>query len=197
MTETQKEVTLNARQEAFCQSYARSANATQAAKDAGYSDRTAYAQGHRLLKDADIQARITAVRTERWKSLHMGADELLAEAAKIARFNIGRILHVTPDGDPYIDLNEADADDLAALTEVSIEDFTDGREVGSDGEVIKRDVRRVKVKAPNKLQAIALLSKHLGLLTDKVELTAGEGFAEAMEAALRRSRSKPDAPQGE
>lgn len=184
--------TLNARQEAFCQSYARCANATKAAKEAGYSDRTSYAQGHRLLKDAEIEARIAAIRAERWKALHMSDDELLAEAAKIGRFNLGRMIHITDQGEPYIDLSKATEDDMAALAEVSIEDFVDGR--GDDA----RDVRRVKVKAPSKLAAISLLMKHRGLLTDKLEVTAGEGFADAMEAALRRARGgrKDDGDQG-
>jgi len=179
---------LTPKQESFCQGYARHGNATRAAKEAGYAEKSAHSQAHDLLKKPEISARINLVRAERWKALHMEDDELLAEAAKIARFNIGRILHVTPDGDPYIDLSKADDDDLAAITEVSIEDFTDGREVDDEGNTIKRDVRRVKAKAPNKLQALSLLMKQRGLLTDKLEVTAGEGFAEAMEAALRRSR---------
>jgi phage terminase small subunit len=179
---------LSPKMEAFCQSYARHGNATRAAKEAGYSEKTAYSQGHDLLKKPEIMARVSSIRTDRWKALHMSADELLAEAAKIARFSMARLLHVTPDGDPYLDLSKATEDDLAAITEVSIEDFTDGREVDDEGNTIKRDVRRVKAKAPNKLQAINLLMKEQGLLTDKVEMTVGEGFADAMEAALRRAR---------
>lgn len=197
MTEIQTEAKLTPKQEAFCQCYARHGNATRAAKEAGYSEKTAHAIGHALLNKAEIIERIAIIRTDRWKALHMSDDELLAEAAKIGRFSMARLLHVTPDGDPYIDLSKASEDDLAALTEASIEDFTDGREVDAEGNVIKRDVRRVKIKAPNKLQAVSLLMKHRGLLTDKLEVTAGEGFADAMEAALRRSRKGRTNDDGE
>jgi phage terminase small subunit len=202
MTETADDGSVplkNARWEAVAQGYSAHGNATRAYVEAGFkAGNAARVSAHHLITKPIVAARIDNLRRSRWKALHMSTDELLAEAAKIARFNIGNILHVTPDGDPYLDLGKASPEDLAAITEVSIEDFTDGREVDDEGNVIKRDVRRVKAKAPNKLQAIAMLAKVAGLMTDKLEVTAGEGFAEAMEAALRRSRQgrKADADEG-
>lgn len=178
----------NVRWEAFAQSYARSANATQSAKDAGYKESSAYSHGQRLTKNVEIQQRIAAIKAERFKSLHMGADELLAELAKQVRFNMDSIVHITPAGEPYIDLSKASPDDMAALTEVTIEDFTDGREVDEEGNTIKRDVRRVKVKAPNKIAAATLLMKNLGLLQEKLEVTVSGQFAEVMARAERRAR---------
>lgn len=173
---------LNAKQEAFCQHYARKANASWAAREAGYSVKTAGSQGFDLLKKPEIEARITAIRTERWKALHMGPEETMAEIARVARFNLGDILHLTPDGEPYVDLSKATEDDLAALAEASIEDFTEGR--GDDA----RDVRRVKVKAHNKIAALTLAAKAHGLLIDKAEVNVTGDFAGAMEKALRRAR---------
>ena len=49
---------MNAKQLLFCKYYAESLNATSAAIKAGYSSRTAYSQGSRLLKNAEIQKRI-------------------------------------------------------------------------------------------------------------------------------------------
>lgn len=48
---------LNVRQEKFAVEYARTGNATQAAKNAGYSQKTAYAQGSMLLKNLEVLAR--------------------------------------------------------------------------------------------------------------------------------------------
>lgn len=178
---------LTPKQEAFCQSYARYGNATRAAKEGGYSAKTAHAIGHKLLMKAEIEARIAAIKAERFKALHMSADEALAEIAKVARFNMKAVTHITPDGDPYIDLNLATEDDMAALAELSIEDFTDGREVDADGNTIKRDVRRVKVKAHNKIGALTLVARAHGLLTDKVEHSASDGFVELMREAQSRA----------
>ena len=49
---------LNDKQELFVQHYILTRNASEAAKAAGYSERSAYNQGYRLLQDEVIQQRI-------------------------------------------------------------------------------------------------------------------------------------------
>ncbi len=49
---------LRPRQEAFCEYFVATGNAAEAARKAGYSERMARCQGHRLLKDARVKARI-------------------------------------------------------------------------------------------------------------------------------------------
>lgn len=51
---------VNDRQEKFCAFYIVNGNATEAAKQAGYSEKTAYSQGQRLLKNVEIQNRVKA-----------------------------------------------------------------------------------------------------------------------------------------
>jgi len=46
---------MNARHRAFAEYYAQTANATEAAIKAGFSARTAYSQGCRLLKNVEVQ----------------------------------------------------------------------------------------------------------------------------------------------
>lgn len=46
---------LNARQKAFCEYYVASGNATESAKKAGYSERTARSIGQRLLTNVNVQ----------------------------------------------------------------------------------------------------------------------------------------------
>jgi len=52
------------RQERFCQEYSKLGNATQSAINAGYSEKTAYSSGQRLLKDVEIQQRIKELQGE-------------------------------------------------------------------------------------------------------------------------------------
>ena len=49
---------MNDRQKQFCKYYALCMNATTAALKAGYSEKTAYSQGSRLLKNVEIQNQI-------------------------------------------------------------------------------------------------------------------------------------------
>lgn len=108
---------MNDKQAMFVQEYATCLNATVSAKRAGYSERTAYAQGARLLRNAEVSAAISAVMSER-------ADELSATRAQRKAFWT------------YVMLNEDAAmkDRLKAseLLARSEGDFTERHEVTHD-----------------------------------------------------------------
>ena len=53
---------MNDRQELFCEEYLKDMNATQAAIRAGYSEKTAYSQGQRLLKNVEIKNKLQEIR---------------------------------------------------------------------------------------------------------------------------------------
>lgn len=55
---------MTARQERFCQEFAKTGNATLSAKNAGYSEGSARQQGDRLLSNDDIQNRIKELTGE-------------------------------------------------------------------------------------------------------------------------------------
>jgi phage terminase small subunit len=60
-------VTLNVKQEAFCLHYAKTGNATEAYKEAGYkvkTERSAYAASNKLLKNVKVQARLKELADE-------------------------------------------------------------------------------------------------------------------------------------
>jgi phage terminase small subunit len=66
-------------------------NATQAAIQAGYSEKTARQQGSRLLTNVDIQEAIE----ERLLELKMGADEVLTRLAEQGRGDMGQFIGLT------------------------------------------------------------------------------------------------------
>ena len=55
---------MNDQQRAFVREYAKDCNATQAAIRAGYSPKSAYSQGQRLLKHAEVKAELDSIRQE-------------------------------------------------------------------------------------------------------------------------------------
>ena len=55
---------LTEKQERFAQAYVLHRNATEAAKTAGYSARSAYNQGYRMLKNNEIEERIADLENE-------------------------------------------------------------------------------------------------------------------------------------
>jgi hypothetical protein len=69
----------NMKHELFCRNYAVFATASRAARVAGYSNKTAKWQGLRLLKRADIQARLAERRAEIAKEYSLDAAVLLCK----------------------------------------------------------------------------------------------------------------------
>lgn len=68
---------LNPKQRAFADYYIECGNATEAAKKAGYSEKTAYSQGSRLLKVAEVSAYITGRMAEQSKKRVADANEVI------------------------------------------------------------------------------------------------------------------------
>ncbi len=75
---------LTARQEKFCYEYVIDLNATQAALRAGYSEKTAYSSGSRLLKNVEIQKFIQTLQADLEKTAGITALKVLKEHKKIA-----------------------------------------------------------------------------------------------------------------
>lgn len=70
-------MSLNEKQKAFCEFYAACLNATEAAKKAGYSEKTAYSIGHRLLKNIETQKYIQQLATKAKTNRIATIDEVL------------------------------------------------------------------------------------------------------------------------
>jgi phage terminase small subunit len=90
-------------------------------------------------------------------------ESVLEELAKIGFANMSDYMRVGPNGDPILDFSALTRDQAAALVEVTVEDFKDGRGEGA------RVVRRVKFKLADKRGALVDLGRHLGLFVDRHE----------------------------
>lgn len=155
-------------QEAFVREYLIDLNATQAAIRAGYSAKTAGSQGERLLKNVEIAEAIKEAQAKRAERTEITADRVLQEYARIAFYNPGRIFRVDENGLPQIDMSNADEDDWRVVAEVANE--TTQVMLGEDQGI--RKVTKAKVKHHCKLQALNALAKHLGMMTDKIDVTS-------------------------
>lgn len=78
------------RKRAFIREYPKDFNATRAAKAAGYSEKTAYSQGQRLLKDVEVKAALDA--------LIMSAEEAASIITDIARGDIADLMALSTSG---------------------------------------------------------------------------------------------------
>lgn len=160
---------LTPRQQRFVAEYLIDLNATQAATRAGYSARTANQQASRLLANVNIQAAIAAGQAERGRRTEITADRVLAELGKLGFANMLDYMQPGPGGDPTLDFTSLTRDQAAALQEVTVEDYVDGR--GEDA----RDVKRVKFRLADKRAALVDIGRHLGMFKDRVEHTGKDG----------------------
>ena len=142
------------KQKRFIEEYLIDLNATQAAIRAGYSPDTAKSIGSENLTKPDIQARIAKAMAERSRRTGVNADRVVMELAKIAFVNANDVIDV----DTATIKPDAAPEDTAAIQSVKVKTF------GEDG--LEREI-----KMADKLKALELLGKHMGMFKDKVELS--------------------------
>ena len=185
---------MTAKQQRFCDEYLIDLNATQAAIRAGYSVKTAMEQGYQLLRKTSVQNYIEERKADRVKRTEITQDNVLKELAIIAFSNaadyasvIEKQAMIDIDGVP-IPLKDADGNPVMYRTvePVLTDNLTEDQKKALS--VIKKGRDGFEVKPYDKVRALELLGKHLGMWTDKVEVTekAKNPFEELTTEELRQ-----------
>lgn len=156
---------LNDRQKRFVEEYLIDLNATQAAIRAGYSKKTAGSIGQENLKKPEIAAEIKRRQDAQVKRTEITQDFVLTELMKIAKANgsdfavIGKRNHVS-----LVPTEELPPEKRAAVY---------GIKKGKNG---------IEVKTYDKIRALELIGKHLGMFKEdrqEADMTALQSFLEA------------------
>lgn len=159
------------KQKRFIEEYLIDLNATQAAIRAGYSPDTAKSIGSENLTKPDIQARIAKAMAERSRRTGVNADRVVMELAKLAFVN----------ADDVIDTETATLkpsvarEDTAAIQSVKVKTF------GEDG--LEREI-----KMADKLKALELLGRHLGMWNDKLQVSGMKEEQSKLDDLIRQMR---------
>lgn len=145
------------KQELFCQEYLLDLNATQAAIRAGYAVSTAQSASRWISRENPekprLRARVDELLAKRAARTGVNQDRVIRELARIAFLDPTELANINEG----TILDNTTEDDRAALASVKVksgEDFTE------------REIRFA-----DKLKALELLGKHLGMYTDKVDIT--------------------------
>lgn len=168
------------KQKAFVAEYLIDLNATQAALRAGYSAKTAYSQGQRLLKNVEVQKQIEFGAAKRAAKLEITADRVLQEFAKVAFGNMLDYVTIV-DGTARIDFSAMTRDQASLISSIETEEWTE-KEEGR--------VRKTKFKLHDKLNALVQLGRHLKIFEG--EMDSGDRLDQLM-AALKRAPYQPAA----
>lgn len=144
------------KQKRFCEEYLIDLNATQAAIRAGYSPESAHSIATENLQKPALRARIDRDIAEQSKRTGVTADRVIRELARVAFAN----------AEDVVDFNSASVrddaarDDTAAIASVKVKTIP-----MPDGDGIEREI-----KMADKLRALELLGKHLGIYQDKLAI---------------------------
>lgn len=150
---------MTAKQKRFCEEYLIDLNATQAAIRAGYSPESAQQIGAENMSKPVIRARIDTEMAERSRRTGVNADRVVQELAKIAFVKATDII----DPNTATVRDSATEEDKACIASVKFKSSS-----GENSDSVEREIRMC-----DKLKALELLGKHLGMFTDKVNVSGG------------------------
>ena len=152
---------LNPKQKKFCVEYAKDLNATQAAIRAGYSPRTAKAQGSRLLTNVDIKSEIANLVGKATERSEIDLAWLLSELKTISSANMADFMTWTRDNVYLTPGEELPRELLSAVESV-------GKTQDKSGRIL------VKIKLHSKLQAMNAILKLYALCEIEARMSALE-----------------------
>lgn len=158
---------LTAKQIRFVDEYLVDFNATQAAIRAGYSPKTAAAAAARLLRNVNIQAEIARRQKDLQRRTEISQDRVVKELARIAFADASDYACV----ETYMYENKDGT--LSPLQVVSPKDtgvLSDDQRAAIAG--IKQGANGIEIKLHDKIKALELLGRHIGMFNDKIEVRA-------------------------
>lgn len=180
---------LTMKQKIFVDEYLIDLNATQAAIRAGYSKNTARKIGQENLTKPDIQAQIQKRRKDREERTEVTQDSVVKELCAIASANatdFARVVEKTAlqplfdDNGNVIDHQEVKFNVVEIVpTEQLPEDKK--RAIAC----IKQGKYGIEVVMCDKIRALELLGRHLGMFTDKIQVTASTDMLDSILEQLK------------
>lgn len=192
---------LTDKQKRFCEEYLIDLNATQAAIRAGYSPKTAEQTASRLLRNVKVQEYIAKRQKELSRSTEITQERVIKELALIAFSNNADYAHVVEKkmqveaGGTLVDVLDKDGKPVMYRTvePVLTEELTEEQKRALA--VIKKGRDGLEVKSCDKVKALELLGKHLGIFTDKIEANVNDTTRSELQELLaqRKARGEPDA----
>ena len=171
----------NSRHDRFCREYIKDLNGTRAAIAAGYAKKSAKVTASQLLTNPNVQALLAKLTKKHADKLDLSTEKVLFELSRVGFSNMLDYIKTTEDGGAYVDLSNLTQEQAAAIQEVTVDEYTEGR-----GKAARR-VKRTKFKLADKIRALELLGKYLKLFTERVEVGGIEGLADMIAAARKRA----------
>lgn len=156
----------DAKKARFVAEYLVDLNGTRAAIAAGFAPKSAAVTASKLLKLPKVKAALESAMKERAERVAITADAVLQELWRIARSDLAKAF----DGKGnLLPIHDMPPEARAAIASLDTEELFEGQ---GDERQLKGLSRRARQW--DKVKALELVGKHLGMFRDKIEVS-GEG----------------------
>lgn len=172
----------------FAREYLKDLNATAAARRAGYRG-TAHAlevTGSELLRKPEVAAMIANLQAKRAERTQITADRVLVELARIAFLDPADLFDANGNPKAIADIPEHAR---RAIIGCDVVQLYEGA-----GQTRKQDGEVRKIRLADKVRALELLARHLGIIRDRVEVDLVDDRAAALARALARVNAATPTP---
>lgn len=166
---------LTARQEKFVKAYVAYGNATKAGLEAGYGQKSAHVTANKMLKNPKIIAAIEQERKPIFNRYEVTAERIVQELARVGFTSMGDLMEVDANGNPDLKLKDLTDEQKTAISEFQTETYAKGDDAS---------VTKVKVKLHDKLKALEMLGRQLGMFGGKQEDDANSARAEVLRMVM-------------
>ena len=163
----------NAKRDCFCQEYIIDNNGYKAAVRAKYSEKTAMVQASQLLSLLNVQQRIAELRAIRQERTNVTQDRVVRELAMLGFSDLANYITIDKltgaiQAKGFEDMPPGESRALKSIKEDrAIKEDADGKGVTV--------YDKVSFTMHDKIRALEILAKHLGMLVERHEMTGDEG----------------------
>lgn len=192
---------LTPKQQRFVQEYLIDFNATQAAIRAGYSEKTAYSQGQRLLKNVEANAAIQRLGGKTAAKLDMSREWIMQELRYVAGARASDFLQVKTEPTQRLGIHPLTGEVInvpdgyqQTVRITDTDDLPDEKVAALAG--IKQGANGIEVKLHNKVRALELLGKAVGLFDNReTPIEAENNLFEAIRESAQEEMKTNDLPE--
>ncbi|MBO9430611.1 terminase small subunit [Sulfitobacter sp. R18_1] len=191
---TPKKRELDNRELRFVDEYLVDLDTERAAIAAGYSKSVAKSKAYQWVSNGKVKPHVyDAIRAgfaRLSEKKGVTQERVVAELAKVGFATMRQFMRVDDEGQPQINMDDTDDDNLDALAEIQTETVLERDGSDSEGKAKFTHVRKTKIKLHDKLNALDKLARYTGVYEKEAEHAAG-AFADAITEIQQRMSKAP------
>lgn len=178
---------LSAKKKKAIDGYLKGMTKVDAMRAAGYAETTSNTKHSAIFGSPEVEAEIARRQAIAATRADISLEWLTDQLKTIVEANIGDLIEIDSTGSISMDYSKLTPELRKAIGNVTVDEVTVGR--GRDAEKIKR----IRIGSLDKLRAIELLIKHLGLSKEKTVIEVEGDLVERLTRGRKRVADKRDA----